>query len=67
MKKRLECFGTATTQDVCLQCPDNEECVKKTMERKLFDDFPLKEGTYKEYVKSVDEWLARARKEILSE
>lgn len=35
--------------------------------RKLFDDFPLKEGTYEEYVKSIDEWLVRARKEILGE
>jgi len=32
-QKRLECFGTATTQDCCLQCPDNDECVAKTMEQ----------------------------------
>lgn len=31
--KRLECFGTATPQDCCLQCPDNEECVNETMRK----------------------------------
>jgi len=32
-QKRLECFGTATFQDACSQCPDNEDCVKETMRR----------------------------------
>lgn len=32
-KKRLECFGTATSQDACLQCPDNNECVAELIRR----------------------------------
>jgi len=33
MSGRLECYGTANTSDCCMQCPDNEECVKETMKR----------------------------------
>ena len=31
---RFTCFGTATTQDTCLQCPDNEACIAETMKTK---------------------------------
>jgi len=33
MENHLSCFGTATTQDACMQCPDNAECAKETIKR----------------------------------
>jgi len=51
--KRFPCFGTATTQDTCLQCPDDEECVKETMKRyneqKTMSGKELKERAEKLY------------------
>lgn len=33
ISEKLKCFGTATTQDYCLRCPDNTECCNETIRR----------------------------------
>jgi len=32
-ESKYACFGTATSQDTCLMCPDNSECVKETVRK----------------------------------
>jgi hypothetical protein len=38
------CFGTATTQDTCLQCVDNKECCEETVKRAQTDGDYLKDA-----------------------
>jgi hypothetical protein len=46
-KSELKCFGTATTQDTCLLCAENKQCVKKTMAQLHTPEHKQAECAYK--------------------